>query len=401
MAEAGADSESTKKPFFERSLFKAAVAVVGLLGAVWALLGAPKPWDVAKDITAAAPLPLKNTEIVLDASAHMGEPFGRVTKYDIAATEAARWAISDEEAGLALRVAGGTCNEPGRPLVDFGKSNSAEVREAALEQKPAGKSNFAAAVRAAITDFSEAEFKRPGSENQVMVFLGGDDECWGVPGEEIRDELEQSGVKTVFRFFALKVSKETKKNLAVMERQLRPVARVEVREANTLGQVQQAVNEVKEEEAEEAAGAEPRQVQAEPESSPEADSSSAEQEEGGGEEAEGKTTEEAEGKTTEEPEPAEEPEHVEEPEPEPEAEEAPEPVEEAPSEAESLEAPKEAEEVPKDGAAPAPRKDLSSVSGYRPMTLSWTLRPSGSCRRGKSPSLYWASCWGSWSSMPS
>jgi len=379
MADADADRESTKKPFVERGSFKAAVAVVGLLGAVWALLGAPKPWDVAKDATAKAPLPLKNTEIVLDASAHMGEPFGRVTKYDIAATEAARWAIADEGAGLALRVAGGSCNERSETLVDFGKGNSDEVREAALEREPSGKSNFAAAVRAAITDFSEAEFKRPGSENQVMVFLGGDDECWGVPGEEIRDELEQSGVKTVFRFFALKVSKQTKKSLETMERQLGSVARVEVREANTLGQVQEAVDEVKEEEAEEAAEAAPRTLQAEPESPPEAESNSAEPEEGEGTEAEGESTEEAEP-----PEEAEE---------EPEAEEAPEPVEEAPSEAESSEAPEE--------PVPAPRKALSSVSRYRPMTLSWTTRPSGPSGRENWLSLHWGSFPGFWSSMPS
>lgn len=379
MADADPDRESTKKPFFERGSFKAAVAVVGLLGAVWALLGAPKPWDVAKDVTAKAPLPLKNTEIVLDASAHMGEPFGRVTKYDIAATEAARWAIADEDAGLALRVAGGSCNERSEPLVDFGKGNSAEVREAALEREPSGKSNFAAAVRAAITDFSEAEFKRPGSENQVMVFLGGDDECWGVPGEEIRDELEQSGVKTVFRFFALKVSKQTKKSLEVMERQLGSVARVEVREANTLGQVQQVVDEVKEEEAEEAAGAGPRALRAEPESPPEAESNSTEQGEGEGTEAEGESTEE-----TEPPEEAEE---------EPEAEEAPEPVEEAPSEAESSEAPEE--------TVPAPRKALSSVSRYRPMTLSWTTRPSGPSGRENLLFLHWGSFRRSWFSMPS
>lgn len=387
MADAEADRESTKKPFFERGSFKAAAAVIGLLGAVWALLGAPKPWEVAKEVTAKAPLPLKNTEIVLDASAHMGEPFGRVTKYDIAATEAARWAIAGEESGLALRVAGGSCNEPGRTLVDFGKANSDEVREDALRQEPAGKSNFAAAVRAAITDFSDAEFKRTGSENQVMVFLGGDDECWGVPGEEIRDELEQSGVKTVFRFFALKVSKQTKKKLEVMERQLGTVARVEVREANTLGQVQQAVNEVKEEEAEEAAGAEPRQLQAEPEPSPETESSAAEQEEGEGSEAEGEPTEET-GPT-------------EEAEAEPEAEEAPEPVEESPSEAESLEAPEEAGEVPREEAVPAPRKALSSVSGYRPMTLPWTTRPSGPSGRENWLFLRWGSLPGSWFSMPS
>ena len=387
MADAEVDRESTNKPFYERGLFKAAVAVIGLLGAFWAFTGLPNLWEAANEITAKASLPLKNTEIVLDASAHMGEPFGRVTKYDIAATEAARWAVSDEDAGLALRVAGGSCTERNQPLVDFGKGNSDEVREAALEREPSGKSNFAAAVRAAITDFSEAEFKRPGSENQVMVFLGGDDECWGVPGEEIRDELEQSGVKTVFRFFALKVSKETKKNLEVMKQQLGSAARVEVREANTLGQVQQAVNEVKEEEAEEAAGAVPRGLQAEPEFSPEPESNSAEQEEGEGAETEGESSEESE--------------PTEEAEGEPEAEEAPESFEEESSGTESPEAPEETGEASFEESALAPRKGLSSVYRYRPMTLSWTTRPSGPSGRENRFFLHWGSFRGSWSSMPS
>ncbi len=385
MADAGTDRKSTRKPFYERGLFKAAVAVLGLLGAFWAFTGLPNLWEAANEITAKASLPLKNTEIVLDSSAHMAEPFGRVTKYDIAATEAARWAISDEGAGLALRVAGGSCSKPGRTLVDFGKGNSDEVREAALEREPGGKSNFAAAVRAAITDFSEAEFKRPGSENQVMVFIGGDDDCWGVPGEEIRDELEDSGVKTVFRFFALKVSKETKRNLAVMERQLQSVARVEVREANTLGQVQQAVNEVKEEEAEEAAEggppeAEPQGLQAEPESSSDDESS---------------TTTEGEEEKEPEPEPSGEGEG------EPVPEEAPEAVEEAPSEAESLEVPEEPGEIPGEAAPPAPRKAPSSISGHWPMTPPWTTRPSGAGRRGESLLALWGSLRGFWVSMPS
>src|SRR4051794_10595938 len=253
MTDADPQRENSSKSFHERSLFQAAVAVVCLLGGIWGLTRAPKPWEVADQITAKAALPLKNTEVVLDASAQMGAPFGRVTKLDIAATAAAQWAASNEEAGLALRRAGGSCGEAGKRGIDFAKGNSDEGREGALEQEAAGRSNFAAAVRAAVADFSAPGFKQPGAENQVMVFVGGKDECGGVPGEEIRDELEQSNVKTVFRVFALKVSKKTKRSLEAMERQLRPVAKVEVREANTLRQVYRAVKEVQGEEEEEAA----------------------------------------------------------------------------------------------------------------------------------------------------
>jgi hypothetical protein len=357
-----------QKHFHEKWTFQAAVAVVGLLAGIWALVGAPKPWDVAGEITAKAPLPLKNTEIILDASAHMGDPFGRVTKLDIAAVAAGQWAVSGDEAGLALRRVGGSCGEPGQALVDFGKGHSDEVREAALEQDPAGKSNLAAAVRAAVAEFGDARFHQPGADNQVMVFVGGKDECGGVPGQDIRDELEQSNVKTVFRFFALKVSKGTMKSLEAMKRQLSPVAKVEVRKANTLKQVYTAVKEVKEEEAQEEASepqtigsepqASPRGV--EPEPSPEAESGSPSEQE---EEAEGESTEEAGGESTEEAEV------------EPEEEEAPEAAEEPPSEAEPLEPAGEAGKAAPEEAAPPPRKRLLSIFGRRPMTLSWTLRP--------------------------
>lgn len=367
MTDSDPAGENAKKPFYEQNPFRGLVAAVGLLTAIWAFTGLDTPSRIVSKATEAQPLPLKNTMIVLDTSARMNERFGRVTKYDIAATAAAQWAVSGEDAGLALRAAGGACGREPEPLVDFGKGNSDEVRQAAFEQEPAGKSNFAAAVRTAISEFSDARFKQSGAENQILVFLGGEDECGLVPGEEIRDELEDSNVKTVFRFFALKVSKKTKRSLEAMERQLEPKARVEVREANTLRQVYQAVREVKSEEAEEAAepGGTAEQLQrelAEPalpaEEEPGPATAGAPEEEGEGEPGEEAEVEpgaraEGEGDAAGAPEEAEK-------------------AEEAPSEAEPVQPPEPSEParpeepeapLPRAEEAPLPKKDLSSIPG--------------------------------------
>lgn len=277
---AAEERESGKKPFHERSSFKAAVAVIGLLTGVWALLGAPKPWEVASDLTA-NPLPLRNTEIILDASGHMGEEFGKATKLDIAAAQVGRYVAADDTIGLALRRVGGSCEEADQ-VVGFDDGQSDEVREAAAEQQPAGKANLSVAVRAAINDFSGESFHRPGAENQVVIFAGNIDECDELAGQEIRDELESANIHPVFQVFAIKVSKQAKKSLDGLKQQLRGVARVEIRTADTVQQLYHAVTEAM-------PGA--PQVRAEPELEPpveeEAAGAEGEEESEAGEEGEG------------------------------------------------------------------------------------------------------------------
>lgn len=117
------------------------------------------------------------------------------------------------------------------------------MRAAAAEQQPAGKANLSAAVRAAINDFSGESFHRPGAENQVVIFAGDMDECDELAGQEIRDELESANIHPVFQVFAIKVSKQTKKSLDRMKKQLRGVARVEIRTADTVQQLYRAVTE--------------------------------------------------------------------------------------------------------------------------------------------------------------
>lgn len=235
-------SETAKKPFFERGSFKAAVAVIGLLGGVWALLGAPKPWEVATEL-AANPLPLRNTEIILDASARMKEPFGKATKLAIAAEAVGRYAAADEDIGLALRRVGGTCDESSDAVVGFDDHQADDVTAAAGELEPRGRSNLALAVRTAINDFAGAAFHRPGSENQIVIFAGGGDECGDTTGQEIRTQLEQAKINPEFHVYAINVSKKELKSLKALKRQLAPVAPVQLDNANNVAQLYEAVQE--------------------------------------------------------------------------------------------------------------------------------------------------------------
>lgn len=234
--------ESTQKSFHERGSFKAAVAVIGLLGGIWALLGAPKPWEVATEL-AANPLPLRNTEIVLDASARMGDPFGKATKLDIAAEAVDRYAAASEQIGLALRRVGGDCDQPSEPVVGFDDRHGDDVASAAGELQPGGRSNLGLAVLSAINDFSGEAFHRPGAENQIVIFAGGGDQCGDRTGRQIRNQLEQANIHPEFHVFAIKVSKKEMRNLKAMKRQLEPVVPVELDEANSVKQLYEAVEE--------------------------------------------------------------------------------------------------------------------------------------------------------------
>jgi len=355
MADAKSDRESTNKPFFERSLFRATVAVVGLLGAIWAFSGIPEPWELGDKLFGDSSFPLRNTEIILDASERMGARFEGETKLDVAAAAVTRWAAAGESSGLALRRAGGSCAESTSPLVDFDDGQSKEIAEEAEAQEPGGESNWGLAVRTAIEEFGEERFHQPGAENQIVIFVGGGDECGEQVGEEIHNQLAGTDIKAEFQFFALDVSAKERSELRAIKQQLEPVADVLVEEAESGEELEEAVDEVKEEEEE--AGASPGEETTTPEE--------------------------------EETEPGEETETR------PEGEESTE-AEEEPIEPEAPE-----ESIPPEEAALPPGKALSSVLRSRPMTLSWTTRPSGPSGRENWLFLHWGSFRGFWSSMPS
>lgn len=238
----GGERESAKKPFYERGSFKAAVAVVGLVGGLWAFLGPPTPWKAVGDLTA-NPLPLRNTEIILDASSRMGEPFGEGTKLEVAVAAVAQYAAAGEHVGLALRRAGGDCEEAGDPIVGFDDGQSEAIRSAARAQEPGGESNVTQQVRAAIGDFSGSDFHRSGSENQIVVFVGGEDTCPFEGTRAIRNELAHAHIDASFQVFALDVSGQTLASLEAMARELKAVGTAELHAADNVEELYEAVQE--------------------------------------------------------------------------------------------------------------------------------------------------------------
>lgn len=412
------ESESAEKAFHERGLFRAVVAVVGLLTGIWALVGAPKPWEVASDL-ASNPLPLSNTEIILDASARMGTRFGTATKLDVAAEAVDQYAAGSEHVGLALRRSGGDCGEPSEPVVGFDDRQSNAVGEAAKEQEPGGRANLALAVRSAIGDFAGASFHRPESENKVVIFVGGGDDCGGLAGQEIRAELEQANVKASFHVFAIKVSKKEMKNLKTMTRQLQPVAPVVVSEADSVRELYREVQE-------DAQGQEPGESSAPPGAAdkgsppPHVRATAGEPDEEEFEPAPRAAMaapleiipepSEAEDGEEERVEPSEEEKQKEQEEKEKEEEQEGEVgLDTTPAEAPAVE-PSGEEELGQakpspESEAPAPSEEpadrISSLACAGPMTVLWTHRLSSWMRRASLPLSRWGSCRDSWSSMPS
>lgn len=270
--------EQQKPPFYERRGFQGAVAIVGLLTAVWALSGAPKPWQVASEITAST-VTLSNTEIILDASAKTAAPFGAETKLQAAERAVGQYATPLNTEGIALRRAGGSCAEAGELVVGFGADHGEEVAREALTQEPRGKANVANAVRAAIDEFEGAGYKAPDTTERIVIFMSGEDECSADPAVEIRDALDHSEVDAVFRVIALRPSPRQLSRLKGFKRQLASFANVEIDAPSTQHQLRQAVR--REVEATQAASAAARR-RASPATASAADEGSGGQGENGG-----------------------------------------------------------------------------------------------------------------------
>jgi hypothetical protein len=237
-------------PFYEDHWFQGTVAVIGLISAVWALGGIPSPWSIVGDVFKAEAVAASNTEIVLDTSAAMDEPFeGDETKFD-AALGAIEQAGERDDEGLALRRTGAECSSAGDRLVDFGKGHKEDVLNEASEQQPEGRSNIVSAVIEAFGDFrNEPAFSGPASTRRVLVFTSGEDECFkGDVAGKIKAELADAKVSTSFTFIALKASGAALRQLEELKDALKSVdAFVETRAPESTGELEEAVGEVKEE----------------------------------------------------------------------------------------------------------------------------------------------------------
>ena len=228
-----------KFAFYERRGFQGTVAVIGLLTAIWALVGAPKPWQVASELSASTVV-LSNTEIVLDASAASAKRFDGETKLEAAQRAIGSYVDPLNHQGLAFRSAGGECAYGCDLAVGFGADHGEAVREAADEQKPEGRSNIVKAVRAAADDFEEAGFTGADRTNRILVFMNTAKNCGPSAIREIHFALVDSGVDAV-RIVALRPSRAEVKKLIAFKQGLASVAAVEISTPATKRQLRHVV----------------------------------------------------------------------------------------------------------------------------------------------------------------
>jgi len=236
-------------PFWERGWFKGVVAVVGLVAAVWALVGAPRLWDVVADALSSDP-PVSYTEVVLDTSSAMGEDFAGKgeTKLD-AAARAIRQTVGElDNEGLALRRTGSDCGGSSELVVDFGSDQADEVASTAQKQQPSGSPNLTGAVIAALDDFkTPGRSDGPPSTRRVLVFTAGVDECFeGDAVEKIGAELEGAEISksSSLTLIALKSSGQDLRRLKELEEALSGYAYVDSRTPETVDELDQAVENV-------------------------------------------------------------------------------------------------------------------------------------------------------------
>lgn len=205
-------------PFYERRGFQGTVAVVGLLAAIWGLLGAPPPWKMVHDLFKTE-LARSNTEIVLDTSAAMSKRFASGETKLAAAVHALESGGQRDDEGLGLRLTNPDCKSEEDPLIRVGTHHVEKVLSTAKELKPGGRSNITQAVKDALAEFrANPDFHRPGSVRRVLVYTSGHDDCFGHDfGEKIEAALELTRGAASFTLIALKPTAADRRRLAGIE----------------------------------------------------------------------------------------------------------------------------------------------------------------------------------------
>lgn len=237
-----ADEEKKNAPFYEHRWFAGTVAVVGLIGAIWVL--SVKVFDTTAQITANEKV-YAYTQIILDTSEGMGEPFGDGTKLDAAVEAVEKYVVPLDAEGLALRRTGLSCDEGSRQLVDFGTGHADDVVDEAREQHAEGRSTLAYAVIEAIAEFRASDdFQGSASSRQIVIITGGvgGEECLGSEaGAEIRRQLEDSGIDATFKMVALSPTPSANERLQAFEQALGGEAEFAV--VDTPEELEEAVDE--------------------------------------------------------------------------------------------------------------------------------------------------------------
>ena len=200
--------------FYESRWFKGTAAVVALLVSL-AALSVPLRGAI-DDLFSSSSLPRIETEIVFDHGINMSGPFGDsgMTKLQWAKQDVARGAIPYAESGLALRTFGDGCSTPGNLVVDFGANHGDDVTKQVNNLEPSQRdSDLTTAVEAAIDHFTNLPSD---TVKQVVVYVGTLDQC-GQTGEQsakdIRDFMQEKGVKPQFKFIGVDLSSTEQQQL--------------------------------------------------------------------------------------------------------------------------------------------------------------------------------------------
>jgi len=148
---------------------------------------------------------LENTEIVLDSSISMKEPFADGTKWD-AAVHVVKETLSQQVEGrdnLALRLFGGVCGEEGSKLVvNFSQNNVDNVRDALSRARMDGEPTLVAGIIGAIADFDDID-RSEGVVKRIIVITGSDDGCSKSVADYISDRVKDKSISFTFRFIAI------------------------------------------------------------------------------------------------------------------------------------------------------------------------------------------------------
>ena len=140
-----------------------------------------------------------------------------MSKLDWAKQSLARELIPYASEGLALRILGGGCGQPGSLAVPFGANHGDDVTKA-VENLPQGQgdSDLSTAVNKAIDDFTNLPSD---TVKQVIVYVGTLDQCGMTDqpakesAEAIRSFMQDKGVKAQFKFIPVGLSSTERQQL--------------------------------------------------------------------------------------------------------------------------------------------------------------------------------------------
>ena len=204
----------------KKKWYKKSMAIIGMVAAVIGIVTGVI--QIKQSIVSKKEKIQENTEIVLDRSLVMNEPFDGSTKWS-AAVDAVQKSldllVADSD-NLALRIFGGNCSgEKTELVVKFGQYNKSKVSNALRSINIVGKTTLVSAVLGATGDFNVKN--RFGGVNKKIILIAGSgkDPCCPDAIQFINDRLQgwiETGekIKVYFKIIGLGIPADQRVQLA-------------------------------------------------------------------------------------------------------------------------------------------------------------------------------------------